>query len=147
MSFSGCPVLNLIPTNWANKGVQGLPGAFFVTFCAYKKLPGSGLGKPGQPRAASDLFGSTQVCDRKGNAAAGGRKDSLGWGGPGGRGPLLACSEATRFGAALNAAAGGKNSLVPGEISLWLQKQPRIFVENSTLFLPRLLKCVRIVLY
>ena len=95
MSFSGCPVLNLIPTNWANKGVQGLPGAFLVTFCAYKKLPGSGLGRPGRPRAASDLFGSTQVCDRK-----------------------------------VNAAAGGKNSIVPGEISLWLQKQPRIFVEK-----------------
>ncbi len=30
----------------------------------------------------------------------------------------------------VNAATGGKNSLVPGEISLWLQKQPRIFVEK-----------------
>ena len=95
MSFSGCPVLNLIPTDWASKGVQGLLGAFLVTFCAYKKLPGSGLGRPGRPRAASDLFGSTQVCGRK-----------------------------------VNAAAGGKNSFVPGEISLWLQKQPRIFVEK-----------------
>ena len=74
MSFSGCLALNLIPTNWANKGVQGLPGAFLVTFCAYKKLPGSGLGRPGRPRAASDLFGSTQVCGRKVDAAAGGRE-------------------------------------------------------------------------
>ena len=29
------------------EGVRGLPGAFLVTFCAYKKLPGSGAGSPG----------------------------------------------------------------------------------------------------
>ena len=26
-------------SDWAKKGVQGLPGTFLVTFCVYKKLP------------------------------------------------------------------------------------------------------------
>ena len=42
-------------------GVRGLPGAFLVTFCAYKKLPGSGPGRPGKWRAASGPFGIPRV--------------------------------------------------------------------------------------
>ena len=42
-------------------GVRGLPGAFLVTFCAYKKLPGSGPGRPGKWRAASGSFGIPRV--------------------------------------------------------------------------------------
>ena len=34
-------------SDWAKTGVWGLPSAFLVTFCAYKKLPGSGPGRPG----------------------------------------------------------------------------------------------------
>ena len=45
-------------SDWEKTGVWGLPGAFLVTFCAYKKLPGSGPGRPGNrspKRLTSDM--------------------------------------------------------------------------------------------
>ena len=61
-------------TDWTKKGVRGLPGAFLVTFCAYKKSPGvRGRGGPAEENPGPG---------RKVNAAAGGREGSLGWGAP-----------------------------------------------------------------
>ena len=43
--FGGNQIPSLLMSDWAKKG-SGSPGAFLVTFCAYKKLPGSGPGRP-----------------------------------------------------------------------------------------------------
>ena len=47
MEIQWLPGINLVVSDWTKTGVQGLPGAFLVTFCAYKKSPGSGPGRPG----------------------------------------------------------------------------------------------------
>ena len=50
--FSGCPVLNLMASDWTKKGGLGSPQRFFGDFLCVQKVTRVRGGEPGRPRAA-----------------------------------------------------------------------------------------------